>query len=64
MYATGVRELKAKLSEFIRRARAGETVLVTDRGRVVAELGPPRKQTTPGVVFCSGNKASDLNGSS
>ena len=36
--AVGVRELKARLSEYVRRARDGEVVLVTDRGRVVAEL--------------------------
>lgn len=34
--------LKNKLSEYVRLAREGETVLVTDRDRVVAELGPPR----------------------
>lgn len=37
----GVRELKDRLSEYIRNARAGESVLVTDRGEVVAELSPP-----------------------
>lgn len=36
----GVRELKAKLSEFIGRAAKGESVIVTDRGRPVAQLGP------------------------
>jgi hypothetical protein len=41
MLAVGIRELKAKLSDFIRRAREGEVVLVTDRGRVVAEIRPP-----------------------
>ena len=39
----GIRELKARLSEYIRRVRAGEEVLVSDRGKVVAELRPPRK---------------------
>ena len=39
----GIRELKARLSEYIRRIRAGEVVLVSDRGKVVAELRPPRK---------------------
>lgn len=34
--------LKNKLSEYVRLAAAGETVLVADRDRVVAELGPPR----------------------
>jgi prevent-host-death family protein len=40
MIAVGVRELKARLSEYLRLVRAGELVLVTDRGRVVAELRP------------------------
>jgi len=40
--AVGVKVLKNKLSEYVRLAAAGETVLVTDRDRVVAELGPPR----------------------
>jgi antitoxin (DNA-binding transcriptional repressor) of toxin-antitoxin stability system len=39
--AVGVKVLKNKLSEYVRLAAAGETVLVTDRDRVVAELGPP-----------------------
>ncbi len=34
----GVRELKAKLSEYVGRAAAGESVIVTDRGRPVARL--------------------------
>ena len=41
MKTVGVRELKNRLSEYIRQARAGESVLVTDRGQVVAELTPP-----------------------
>ena len=36
-----MRELKNRLSEFLRDVRAGERVLVTDRGEVVAELAPP-----------------------
>jgi antitoxin (DNA-binding transcriptional repressor) of toxin-antitoxin stability system len=36
-----VKVLKNKLSEYVRLAASGETVLVTDRDRVVAELGPP-----------------------
>jgi antitoxin (DNA-binding transcriptional repressor) of toxin-antitoxin stability system len=41
MRAVGIRVLKNKLSEYVRLAASGETVLVTDRDRVVAELGPP-----------------------
>jgi prevent-host-death family protein len=33
-------EVKARLSEYVRRARAGEGVVITDRGRPVARLGP------------------------
>ena len=41
MKTVGVRELKNRLSEYIRRVRSGEGVLVTDRGEVVAELSTP-----------------------
>lgn len=41
MQTVGVRELKNRLSEYLRRVRLGERVLVTDRGAVVAELLPP-----------------------
>jgi antitoxin (DNA-binding transcriptional repressor) of toxin-antitoxin stability system len=33
--------LKNKLSEYVRLASQGETVLIADRDRVVAELVPP-----------------------
>lgn len=42
MQSVGIKTLKNKLSEYVRAAAAGETVLVTDRGQVVAELVPPR----------------------
>lgn len=32
--------LKARLSEYVRRARGGEAVVITDRGRPVATLAP------------------------
>lgn len=41
MKAVGIRELKNRLSEYVRLVRAGEEFLVTDRGEVVAELRPP-----------------------
>ncbi len=40
----GIRELKAKLSNYVERAGAGETIRVTDRGRPVAILGPLRAE--------------------
>ncbi len=45
--AVGLKLLKNKLSEYVRQAAAGETVLVTDRDRVVAELCPPRATRSP-----------------
>ena len=42
MRAVGLKILKNKLSEYVRLVAGGETVLVTDRDRVVAELVPPR----------------------
>jgi antitoxin (DNA-binding transcriptional repressor) of toxin-antitoxin stability system len=41
MKSVGVRELKNRLSEYLRQVRSGESVLVTDRGEVVAEFSPP-----------------------
>jgi antitoxin (DNA-binding transcriptional repressor) of toxin-antitoxin stability system len=42
MRVVGIKTLKNKLSEYVRVAAGGETILVTDRDRVVAELGPPQ----------------------
>jgi prevent-host-death family protein len=42
MRKVGLKTLKNKLSEYVRAAAAGETVLVTDRNKIVAELAPPR----------------------
>ena len=44
MKSVGIKVLKAKLSEYVRLAKAGETILVTERDEVVAELGPARRQ--------------------
>ncbi|MCA8954951.1 MAG: type II toxin-antitoxin system Phd/YefM family antitoxin [Planctomycetes bacterium] len=43
MRSVGLKVLKNKLSEYVRLVAAGETVLVTDRDVVVAELIPPRE---------------------
>jgi antitoxin (DNA-binding transcriptional repressor) of toxin-antitoxin stability system len=47
MKAVAVRELKNHLSMYLRDVRAGEVVLVTDRGRVVAELRQPTSAVLP-----------------
>ena len=47
MRAVGLKVLKNKLSEYVRLAEHGETVLVTDRDRVVAEIVPPDRSRSP-----------------
>ncbi|HUY26690.1 MAG TPA: hypothetical protein VMV27_04660 [Candidatus Binataceae bacterium] len=44
MKSVGVKQLKARLSEYLRMVQAGETVLVTDRDEVVAELRFTRRR--------------------
>jgi len=40
MATVGVRELRQRASELLRRVEAGETIEVTDHGRPVAVLAP------------------------
>ena len=47
MRSVGLKTLKNKLSEYVRLAAGGETVLVTDREKVVAEIVPPRESRSP-----------------
>ena len=47
----GARELKVRLGTYLRRVRAGGTLLVTDRGQPVAELRPvPTEAGTDAVL--------------
>jgi prevent-host-death family protein len=43
MRRVGLKILKNRLSEYVRLAAAGETVIITDRGRAVAEIVSPRR---------------------
>ena len=45
MKTAGVREIKNRLSAYLRMVEHGERVAVTHRGRVVAEIGPPTHTT-------------------
>ena len=45
MKTSGVREIKNRLSAYLRMVENGERVAVTHRGRIVAELGPPTHTT-------------------
>lgn len=47
MKVVGVKALKARLSEYLRAVRQGDTILVADRDEVVAELRPPGRARAP-----------------
>ncbi len=47
MKAVGVKKLMAKLSEYLRAVRAGETLLVTDGDEVIAEIRPVSGRLPP-----------------
>ena len=65
----GIKELKARLREYVDRTREGERFLVTDRGEPVAELIPfsPERQAfaklaAEGGVEWGGGKPKGLRG--
>ena len=50
MESIGVREFKARLSEQLRRVQAGERLVITDRGRPIATIGPVEATERPAWV--------------
>jgi prevent-host-death family protein len=52
--SVGVRELRDRLSEYLHRVRAGELIVITDRGKPIGELGPaaagPNVERARGLV--------------
>lgn len=65
----GIRELKARLSEYLNLARRGRRIVVTDRGREIAALGPVSEERrtleslmAAGNLHWSGRKPSGLKG--
>lgn len=47
MDAVSLADAKAHLSELVERAEAGETVVITKRGKPVAQLTPLEKKLKP-----------------
>lgn len=45
MKTVGVREIKNRLSAYLRMVQQGERIAITHRGTVVAQLGPPTHAT-------------------
>ncbi len=69
MKTVGLRQLKARLSEYVGQCRDGEHIVITDRGREVAELVPlsPARKTMnklreAGRVQWNGGKPKGLRG--
>lgn len=69
MLAVGIRDLKSRLSAYIARVKAGERIIVTERGRPVAELVPisPERHAIEAMVEqgklrWSGGKPTGLKG--
>jgi len=50
MKSVAIREIKDRLSSYLREVRSGEIVLITDRGNVVAELRRPSIEMRLGPV--------------
>ena len=54
MKSIGIRALKATLSRCLEDVKRGDVLLVTDRGRVVAEIRPPGStEARPGDAFAA-----------
>jgi prevent-host-death family protein len=71
MTSVGIRELRDNLSQYLRRVREGELLVVTDRGRPIGKLGPvaggrsverARALVRRGVASWSGGKPRGLAG--
>jgi len=69
MGRVGVRELRNNLSEYLRRVREGELLVITDRGQPIGELGPAlagrsaqraRELASDGTASWSGGKPKGL----
>lgn len=50
MRKIGLKALKDHLSEYIGLAEAGETIVVTNRGKPVAEINPPQPPKNESVI--------------
>lgn len=46
MISVGVRDLKNQLSRYLQYVKKGERVVITEHKRIIAELSPPREETS------------------
>lgn len=58
----GTRELKNKLSEYMRRVKAGETIIVTEHGRTIGQIIPVKPTIEERIQFMVAAGLADWNG--
>jgi len=58
----GTRELKSKLSEYLRRVKNGQTIIVTEHGKVIAQLGPASQSVEERIWAMVDAGLADWNG--
>ena len=55
MKKTGVRELRIHLSRYLRKVKQGENILITERGRAIAQIVPvnsvEKREEVQSVLF-------------
>ena len=64
----GIKELKARLSAYLRQVKAGETIIITDRGKPIGRIVPMTQPVDTvieslqqaGLIAWSGKKLSPL----
>ena len=56
METVGIKQLKADLSRYVEKAHRGERVIITDRGKEVAELIPLSSEREGALVLASKGK--------
>lgn len=69
MTTVGIKQLKAHLSRYVRKAQRGERVIITERGKEIAELVPLSSEregvlrlASQGKLAWSGGKPAGLDG--
>lgn len=58
----GTRELKSKLSEYLRRVKAGETIIVTERGKTIGQIVPVKPTLEKRLMALADSGIADWDG--
>jgi prevent-host-death family protein len=58
----GTRELKNKLSEYLRRVKAGETITVTEHGKTIGQIVPVKPTVDERVLALAAVGQVEWNG--